>query len=196
MIEQLPGLENKRYSVIYADVPWTFKRYSDIDPSRAPEAHYNIMSLDAIKRLPVAAHANDDCVLLLWACDPLLPVALEVIAAWEFKFATVGFYWAKLNKSGNGLFTGMGYWTRSNPEQCLLATRGHPKRQAKNVAKLVQSPRREHSRKPDEVIGRIERLLDGPYLELFARQERPGWDSWGDDTRHFNQPGEDEIRFP
>lgn len=195
MFEQLPGLETKRYSVIYADPPWTFKRYSTIDPSRAPEAHYSTLSLDAIKALPVAAHAATDCVLLLWACDPLLPQALEVIDAWGFQYKTVGFYWTKLNKSGNGVFMGLGYWGRCNPEQCLLATRGHPKRKSKNVPKLVQSPRREHSRKPDEVVERIERLLDGPYLELFSRQGRVGWDAFGDDTQRFNQPGEDLIRF-
>jgi N6-adenosine-specific RNA methylase IME4 len=191
----LPGLEGKQYPVIYADPPWMFKRYSNIDPSRAPENHYSTMSLDTIKQLPVAAHATSDCVLLLWACDPMLPQALDVISAWGFQYKTVGFYWTKLNKSGNGLFTGLGYWTRANPEQCLLATRGHPTRKSKSVPKLVQAPRREHSRKPDEVIERIEQLLDGPYLELFSRQGRPGWDAFGDETRRFNQPAEDLIAF-
>lgn len=192
MIDQLPGIEGKRYACIYADPPWTFKRYSNIDPSRAPEAHYDTMSLEEIKRLPVAAHAERDCLLLLWACDPLLPQALEVIEAWGFKFKTVGFYWTKLNKSGNGLFTGLGYWARANPEQCLLATRGHPKRQSKSVKKLIQTPRREHSRKPDEVYDRIEQLVDGPYLEMFARQSRPGWDTFGNETTRF-QPTDPDL---
>ena len=104
-------------------------------------------------------------------------------------YKTVGFYWVKLNKGiGNGLsrdwpllaernfFTGLGFWTRANPEVCLLATRGHPKRSAGDVPKLLIAPRREHSRKPDETYERIERLLPGPYLELFARRSRPGWD--------------------
>ena len=81
----------------------------------------------------------------------------------------------------------MGYWTRANPEQCLLATRGSPKRVAKDVRRLVVEKRREHSRKPDEIYSRIERLLDGPYLELFARQTRTGGDSLGDETTLFDK---------
>jgi N6-adenosine-specific RNA methylase IME4 len=74
---------------------------------------------------------------------------------------------------------GCGYWTRANPEQCLLATRGHPSRRSRGVRKLVVAPRREHSRKPDEIYERIEALCDGPYLEMFARHSRPGWAAWG-----------------
>ncbi|MCB1992301.1 MAG: hypothetical protein KDG49_12655, partial [Geminicoccaceae bacterium] len=124
--------------------------------------------------------------LLMWATDPLLHRAFEVIEAWGFTYKTVGFYWVKLNKTAGTLvfdrksfFTGMGFWTRANPELCLLATRGKPKRRSAAVPKLIVSPRREHSRKPDEAYAAIERLADGPYLELFARQTRPGWDAWG-----------------
>ena len=184
------------YKVIYADPPWRFATYSDKGKGRSPEAHYDCLSLDEIKALPVGKWAAGDAVLLLWATDPLLPRALEVIEAWGFTYKTVGFYWVKLNKSaapitlGDGpllserdFFTGLGFWTRANPEPCLLAARGHPKRLAGDVQKLLIAPRREHSRKPDDAYGRIERLLPGPYLELFARQSRPGWDAWG------NQPG-------
>jgi N6-adenosine-specific RNA methylase IME4 len=132
-------------------------------------------------------------VLFLWATDPLLPKALELIKAWGFTYKTVGFYWAKTNKRANlealtpeDFFTGLGYWSRANVEQCLLATRGSPPRMAKDVRRLVVSPRREHSRKPEEIYGRIERLACGPYLELFARQSRPGWDRWGDQTGMFD----------
>jgi len=79
----------------------------------------------------------------------------------------------------------MGYWTRANPEQCLLATRGHPKRIGRDVRRWIDAPRREHSRKPDEIYERIERLVDGPYLEMFARQTRDGWDAWGNETDKF-----------
>jgi N6-adenosine-specific RNA methylase IME4 len=184
------------YKVIYADPPWRFATYSDKGKGRSPDAHYDCLSLEEITALPVGTWAARDAVLLLWATDPLLPRALEVIEAWGFTYKTVGFYWVKLNKSaapitsGNGpllaerdFFTGLGFWTRANPEPCLLATRGHPKRSAGDVPKLLIAPRREHSRKPDDAYGRIERLLPGPYLELFARQSRPGWDGWG------NQPG-------
>jgi N6-adenosine-specific RNA methylase IME4 len=178
-------IPNKKYKVIYADCPWKFATYSHKGKGRSAEAFYDCMSLDDIKKLPVSDWATPDCVLLLWATDPLLPQALEVIQAWSFVYKTVGFYWAKLNKSVSELssdkdfFTGMGYWTRSNVEQCLLATRGHPVRKSRSVRKLIVSPRREHSRKPDEVYGRIEALFDGPYLELFARQRQLGWNSWG-----------------
>ena len=164
------------YRVIYADPPWTFSTYSRKGNGRSAEAHYDCMSLAEIKALPVADWAADDCVLLLWATDPLLPMAFEVIGSWGFTYKTVGFYWAKLNKSASkpvcedrSFFTGLGFWTRANPEICLLATRGHPHRRSANVKKLIVSPRREHNRKPDEAYRRIEALCHGPFLEMFAR---------------------------
>lgn len=174
------------YQVIYADPPWTFATFSRKGKGRSAEAHYDCMTLDGIKALPVADWAARDCVLLMWATDPLLERAFEVIRAWGFTYKTVGFYWAKLNKGAPRLvfdersfFTGMGFWTRANPEPCLLATRGKPQRVNADVRKLVVAPRREHSRKPDAVYERIEALCGGPYLELFSRCSRPGWDSWG-----------------
>jgi N6-adenosine-specific RNA methylase IME4 len=175
----------KHYKVIYADPPWTFATYSRKGKGRSAEAYYDCMSLADIKALPVAEWAADDCVLLMWTTDPLLEKAFEVIRAWGFTYKTVGFYWAKLKKGGPSptgqpsFFTGLGFWTRANPETCLLATRGKPHRRAANVNKLVVSPRREHSRKPDEVYERIEALCEGPYLEMFARFSRQGWDYWG-----------------
>lgn len=81
---------------------------------------------------------------------------------------------------------GTGYWTRANPEQCLLFTRGSPKRLSASIEKLIVSPRREHSRKPDEIYERIEKLVGGPYLELFSRQERAGWKTWGNQVGKFS----------
>src|SRR6185312_6675930 len=133
--------------------------------------------------------AGDDSVLFLWATDPLLPKAMELIDAWGFEFKTVAFYWVKLNsaaRSDTSYFTGLGYWTRANPEQCLLATRGKPSRRAKDVRKLIVDRRREHSRKPDQVRDRIERLVEGPYIELFARETKKGWDCWGNQTGLFD----------
>jgi N6-adenosine-specific RNA methylase IME4 len=174
------------YKVIYADPPWSFATYSRKGKGRSSDAHYDCMTLNDIKALPVANWAAPDCVLLMWTTDPLLEKAFDVIRAWGFTYKTVGFYWAKLNKGAPRLvyddasfFTGMGFWTRANPEPCLLATRGKPQRLKANVRKLIVSPRREHSRKPDEVHERIEALCAGPYLEMFSRTSRPGWDSWG-----------------
>jgi N6-adenosine-specific RNA methylase IME4 len=149
------------------------------------------MDFAALSKLPVSQLAADDCALFLWATDPLLPRALELIKAWGFEYKTVGFYWVKLNaaaKEETDYFTGLGYWTRANPEQCLLATRGTPPRQAKDVRRLVVDRRREHSSKPDAVRDRIERLVDGPYIELFARETKRGWDCWGDQADLFD-PG-------
>jgi N6-adenosine-specific RNA methylase IME4 len=176
---------NKKYNVIYADPPWSFKTFSDKGKDRSPENHYNVMSLQDICNLPVNNIANDDSVLLMWVVDPLLDKAFKVIEAWGFKYKTVGFTWAKTNKKSMGFFTGLGYWTRGNPEMCLLATKGKPKRISKSVPQLVVEQRREHSRKPDIMYNHIENLLEGPYIELFARTQRSGWDSWGNQTDKF-----------
>ena len=176
---------NKKYNVIYADPPWSFKTYSDKGKDRSPENHYNVMSLKDICELPVNNIANDNSVLLMWVIDPLLDRAFKVIDAWGFKYKTVGFTWAKTNRKSLGFFTGLGYWTRGNPEMCLLATKGKPKRISKSVPQLIVDQRREHSRKPDIMYNHIENLLDGPYIELFARTQRPGWDSWGNQTDKF-----------
>ena len=107
----------KHYRVIYADPPWTFSTYSRKGKGRSPEAYYDCMSLADIKALPVADWAADDCVLLLWATDPLLDKAFDVIGAWGFTYKTVGFYWAKLRRPETpfcegSFFTGLGFWTR------------------------------------------------------------------------------------
>jgi N6-adenosine-specific RNA methylase IME4 len=156
----------KKFSVIYADPPWAFEVYSEGGKEKAADRYYDTMPLADIAALPVADLAADDCALLLWAVMPELPGALEIIEAWGFEYKTAGFTWMKQNKSGNGLFLGLGFWTRSNAEICLLATRGAPQRQALDVPQALLSPLMEHSRKPDEARSRIERLLPGPYLAL------------------------------
>lgn len=182
----LPGLQSKHYGVIYADPAWKFAVRSPKGAGRSAEQHYPCMKLPDIKALPVLEHAADDCVLLMWVTDPFLEKGFEVIKSWGFTYKTVGFYWAKTNQSGSP-FMGGGYWTRANPEQCLLATRGSPKRLNKDVRRLVVDQRREHSRKPDRMYRDIERLAPGPYCELFARSGRPGWDSWGNDVHKFGE---------
>lgn len=186
MIRKMMDLKLNHYGVILADPPWKFKTYSKKGKGRSAEAHYDCMDFDQIASLPIVDFAAPDCVLFLWVTDPMLPRAFELMSAWGFVYKTVGFYWAKLNPRIGSYFCednfsiGTGYYTRANPEQCLLATRGHPKRLNADVRKLIISPRREHSRKPDEIYDRVEQLCAGPYLELFARARRPGWDAWGD----------------
>jgi N6-adenosine-specific RNA methylase IME4 len=167
------------YNVIYADPPWRFKTRSRLGEGRSPSAYYDTMTPAEIAAYPVQQYAAQDCVLLMWTTDPFLEASFSVIKAWGFRYKTVGFYWIKTGKDYIGRPIGTGYWTRANPELCLLATRGHPKRTSKNVHKLIEAPRREYSQKPDGIYDRIEQLVAGPYLELFARQRWPGWDAVG-----------------
>ena len=168
--------------MIYADPPWLFRTRSDKGKEKSPEKHYDCMSLNDICNMNIKDISKPDSVLLMWVCDPMLDQAFKVIDAWGFTYKTVGFTWAKTNKNTMGFFTGLGYWTRGNPEMCLLATKGRPKRIHKDVAQLVISERKRHSEKP--LLHReIERLVDGPYLEMFARKKtRDGWDYWGNEV--------------
>ena len=172
-----------KYGAILADPPWHWKARSQKGEGRSAKNHYDVMRLSDLMWLPIPA--ADDCVLFMWAIDPMLPQAFKLINGWGFTYKTVAFTWAKINVSGKDPIGG-GYWTRANPEMCLLATRGKPKRIDKGVRQLVMAPRREHSRKPDEVYDGIERLVAGPYLEMFARQTRPGWDAWGNEVGKFD----------
>lgn len=181
----------RRYGVILADPPWPFQTYSGPKiPQRAKVAHYETMPVADIKALPVGRVAAEDCALFLWVTWPLLSAGLEVMRAWGFKYKTCGFAWFKGNTLP--LFPddfvprmGMGYWTRANSEVCLLGTRGRPKRLHADVRQAITEPARENSRKPDCAHERIERLVAGPYLELFARERRKGWDAWGNEVGKF-----------
>ena len=191
--------KRRRYGAIYADPPWHFRNWSAKGTGRNAVSHYDCLDFAALSALPIADLAADDCALFLWATDPLLPRALELILTLSLEYKTVGFYWVKLNSAAKhdaDFFTGLGYWSRANPEQCLLATRGKPPRKAKDVRRLMVEKRREHHRKPDETRERIERLVAGPYLELFARETRPGWDCWGNQAGLFDQGATATRRQP
>jgi N6-adenosine-specific RNA methylase IME4 len=127
----MPFSKRHRYGAIYADPPWSFRNWSAKGTGRNAVSHYDCLDLPALAALPVAELAAENCALFLWATDPLLPRALDLIRAWGFEYKTVGFYWVKQNNKSDGFFTGLGYWTRANPEQCLLATRGKPRRRGK-----------------------------------------------------------------
>jgi N6-adenosine-specific RNA methylase IME4 len=171
----------RRFPVIYADPAWTFEVYSGEGKQRSAERHYDTMSLNEIAALPVKELAAEHCALFLWSVWPELPGALRIIEAWGFQYKTCGFLYVKQNKSGEGLFTGMGYWTRANSEPCLLATKGSPTRIGMDVPQVILQPVGEHSEKPEETRSRIERLIEGPYLELFGRREVDGWTVWGNE---------------
>jgi N6-adenosine-specific RNA methylase IME4 len=165
------------FGVIYADPPWRLGGSGKGGPP------YPMMATREICALPVGRLAAPDCALLLWAVHSHLPDALAVIRAWGFAYKTVAFTWVKRTPKDTGYFLGRGYWTHSNAELCLLATKGKPRRIGTGVSSLMVSSRREHSRKPDEVRERIVRVFgDVPRAELFARQKVPGWSAWGNEV--------------
>jgi len=176
---------DKKYNIIYADPPWNFKNYSNKTSNSNVNQHYQTMSMQEIKDLPVQDIADKDCILFMWCTDPLLPKQLEVVDDWGFTYKTVGFYWIKENKNQQKslYWKGVGYWTRSNPEICIIATKGKPKRIGFNVDKLTFATRDIHSRKPQVIRDKIIELMgDIPRIELFARQTAEGWDSWGNEV--------------
>lgn len=174
------------FRVILADPPWAFENYSAAGEDRNANRHYSTMTPEAIAALPVGHLAQRDCALFMWVTDPLLDRAIEVMKAWGFRYVTVAFTWAKRTSTDAAWHLGTGYYTRANPEMCLLGLAGRmglPKSRA--VRQLIVEPVREHSRKPDRVCSDIEAMFDGPYVELFARSIRPGWARWGNETDKF-----------
>lgn len=191
MSDPFAGLPRGHFGAILADPPWAFETWSDKGKDRSAEQHYGTMGMRQIARLPVDELAAPDCVLFMWCCWPSIADAIRIIDAWGFTYKTCAFSWMKadpyrLFADDATPFAGMGYWTRANTEPCLLATRGRPKRLNADVRQGIIAPRREHSRKPDEIHTRIERLVGGPYLELFARTPRRGWTTWGNEVGKFD----------
>lgn len=172
-----------KYNIIYADPPWVFQAWSSKGNDRSAEKHYPTMTIEEIKALPVREITAKDAILFLWATFPTLDKAFQVINAWGFVYKTVAFVWVKQNKTIPTLFWGMGYWTRSNAEICLLATKGNIKRQASNVHQVIMQPVETHSKKPGIIREKIVALIgDLPRIELFAREKIPGWHSWGNEV--------------
>jgi len=177
----------KKYKTIYADPPWRFKNFSEKGEGRNAISHYDCLTLADLKKLNIQRYADKDCALFMWVTDPMLDQGIELMQDWGFKFKTVAFYWAKTNtkvdlnnlSAEKDFFTGLGYWTRANCEQCLMGTIGNPKRIGKDVKRLIVDKRREHSRKPEQTYERIEKLVEGPYLELFARKTKKKWGPLG-----------------
>lgn len=197
MSNPFAGLPTNHFGVILADPPWPFRTYSkkNVTPHRAKEDHYQTMTLDEMKQLPVADLAAKDCALFLWVIDSHLDQALDLARSWGFTYKTRAFTWRKLTKAGKAAI-GMGYWTRKQTEMCWLFTRGKPSRLSKGVREIIDAQRRRHSEKPDEQYEAIERLVGGPYLEMFARKTRPGWTSWGNQVGLLDLPADRPIDDP
>lgn len=177
------------YRCIVADPPWSWQARSGKGEDRSAKNHYGVMSYAelAAMRPTIDQWAADDCCLFLWTLNSMPQQGLDLVRDWGFRFSTTAFTWIKTNPRSGTIFTGCGYWSRQNSERVLLATRGRPIRLARDVPEVILSSRREHSRKPDEFYRRVERLVAGPYLDVFARETRPGWDSWGLEVGKFSE---------
>ena len=184
MIAGDPGLfaGRRRYRAIYADPPWAFQNRSDKGTGRNAVSHYDCLDFPALARLPVADLADDDCALFLWAVDPLLDRAMDLIRAWGFAYKTVGFYWVKLNPGRRddarfdrlsfdrlSFFIGLGYWTRANPEQCLAchARQAAPPRPRRRASRSRAAPRAQPQ------AGRRPRAHRAPGRRPLSRTLRP-----------------------
>ena len=188
-----PKLPNKKFDIIYADPPWNYngklqydkssKDKEKIDLSKrifisTADFKYPTLKTSELMKIPISAISKDDSLLFMWATNPHLAQAIELGKAWGFDYRTVAFVWDKMNHNP-------GQYTLSNCELCLVFKRGRiPKpRGARNVQQLIRSPRQEHSKKPIEVMKRIERMFPNQErIELFARKKVKGWSAWGLDV--------------
>ncbi len=178
-------LPRRSFNLIAADPAWSFKTYSAKGHGKSAQKHYACMTLDDIKALPVRDLAASDCGLFLWATAPMLTHALEVMSAWGFSYKTHG-VWCKTTASGKPAF-GTGYRLRGSHEIFLVGTIGNPKN-TRGTRSVITAPRREHSRKPDQFFAMAEQWLpDARRVELFSRQTRLGWSSWGTESGLFDE---------
>ena len=165
-----------KYRVIGLDPPWGYNRNTG---RGAAENHYQAMSVDELKAMKprIETLAAEDCALFMWATFPTMHThALPLMAHWDFEYKTVAFLWVKVSKRTGKPVIGPGQYTRANAEPCLIGIRGKPERKDLGVPQIIMAPRSEHSVKPAAQYGRIQRLYDGPYIELFARRAVQGWD--------------------
>lgn len=175
------------FDLIMADPPWSFDNFSAKGEAKNAKAQYECTPLEWIRSLPVSALAAENCVLMLWATNPMLPQAFDVMSAWGFTYKTAG-HWAKRTKHGKLAF-GTGYILRCAGEPFLIGVRGSPKT-SRSVRSVIEGPVREHSRKPDEAFAAAEALMpEARRIELFSRQARPGWANWGNEMNLFDDAG-------
>lgn len=171
---------NKKYNIIYADPPWS---YTGNMQNSSVTDHYKTMTLKDICSLPVKNIADENCILFMWVTLPKLNEFMKVVTSWGFEYKSTAFVWCKKNKKSDSFFLGLGRWTRANPEICILATKGRILRLSKSVRQLQIFKIKHHSKKPDEFRDLILELVgDLPRIELFARNNTPGWDVWGNEV--------------
>ena len=176
---------NKKYNIIYADPPWKYNARTNTKTKfgGGAENKYETMTKEEIWNLPINTIADKNCYLFLWVTFPKLLMGIKTIEEWGFVYKTLGFSYIKTNKTNNKPFFGVGYYTKSNCEVCLLATKGKVKPVSNYVSSVVIEPRYKHSKKPNSIRNKIVQLCgDLPRIELFARQRTDGWDVWGDEV--------------
>lgn len=182
--EDIPPLS---YDLIMCDPPWSYRNWSKKGERKNATAHYACLSLDEIAAFPVHQIAAPSCLLWLWATNPMLDQAIDMLGNWGFTFKTAG-HWVKRTKHGKTAF-GTGYILRSAGEPFLIGTIGTPKT-TRGVRSVVEGLAREHSRKPEEGYRAAEELIPGARrIELFSRQEREGWDCFGIEVGKFQKDG-------
>ena len=159
----------RKYKTIMLDPPWDINQKGKLGAIN----HYNLMTLDQIRNLPIPELAADDAHLWLWVPNGLVPEAIQLIKDWGFTYRN-SFYWIKPR-------LGLGVYLRNASETVLFATRGKAPVLFKGQPNWLFAPLQDHSHKPEEMYEVIERVSPGPYLELFARRHRHGWDSWGNE---------------
>lgn len=176
-------IAGRRFKTILADPPWQFQnRTGKMAPEHKRLNRYGTLTLDDIKKIPVAAAAEETSHLYMWVPNALLPEGLEVMKAWGFGYKS-NIVWHKLRKDGGSDGRGVGFYFRNVTELLLFAVRGKNARTlqpGRTQVNYIGTRKREHSRKPDEQYRLIQSCSPGPFLELFARGRRPGWTIWGD----------------
>src|SRR5208283_2003059 len=187
----LKSLRGRRFSTILADPPWQFQnRTGKIAPEHKRLSRYGTMTLDEIGSLPVAKASAEVCHLYLWVPNALLPLGLEVMSAWGFQYKS-NIVWRKIRKDGGSDGRGVGFYFRNVTELLLFGVRGKNARTlapGRSQVNYIGTRKREHSRKPDEQYKLIEDCSPGPYLEMFARGERPKWAVWGHQADESYEP--------
>jgi N6-adenosine-specific RNA methylase IME4 len=180
--------KGRKFRTILADPPWRFaNRTGKMAPEHRRLTRYGTLELPEIKALPVAGIAEEPAHLYLWVPNALLPEGLEVMAAWGFAYKS-NIVWHKIRKDGGSDGRGVGFYFRNVTELVLFGVRGKNARTlapGRRQVNLIGSQKREHSRKPDELYDVIEACSPGPYLELFARDTRPGWTAWGNQADSY-----------
>jgi N6-adenosine-specific RNA methylase IME4 len=183
----LNSVKRNDYGTILADPPWQFQnRTGKVAPEHKRLSRYPTLALQEIKDIPVASAAAEQSHLYLWVPNALLRDGLDVMEAWGFEYKT-NLIWHKIRKDGGPDGRGVGFYFRNTTEIILFGTRGKLRtlEAGRTQVNIIKAQKREHSRKPDELYQIIEACSPGPYLELFARGQRPKWDQWGNEAESY-----------